>query len=147
MPYETATRTLNASPRHMSASPVQRYSPNSNYITTATHRMSPSTTVNKVRNVTLCYTSIYRTHLLTFYFSLSLSYRMVLNHAPWKSPPLINPLRIMLAIRIYVPALHYMALQNVKDVQPHRNHAQIIHLMCVCPPLNLHRLDVIAGML
>ncbi|XP_023302338.2 filamin-B isoform X2 [Lucilia cuprina] len=47
IPYETTTRNLNASPRHMSASPVQRYSPNSAYITTATHRMSPSTTLNK----------------------------------------------------------------------------------------------------
>lgn len=42
-------RNLSASPRHMSASPVQRYSPNSAYITTATHRMnSPSTPHNKV---------------------------------------------------------------------------------------------------
>ncbi|XP_005177800.1 filamin-C isoform X2 [Musca domestica] len=47
LPYETTTRNLSVSPRHMSASPVQRYSPNNSYITTATHRMSPSTTLNK----------------------------------------------------------------------------------------------------
>ncbi|KAL9919065.1 filamin-type immunoglobulin domains fbug isoform 2-T4 [Glossina fuscipes fuscipes] len=48
IPYESPVRNLSASPRHMSASPVQRYSPNSAYITTATHRMnSPSTPHNK----------------------------------------------------------------------------------------------------
>ncbi|XP_039228413.1 filamin-C isoform X2 [Drosophila yakuba] len=42
--YESSTRNINSSPRHASVSPVQRYSPNSAYITTATHRMgSPLT--------------------------------------------------------------------------------------------------------
>nr|XP_016928916.1 filamin-A isoform X2 [Drosophila suzukii] len=42
--YESSTRNITSSPRHASASPVQRYSPNSAYISTATHRMgSPLT--------------------------------------------------------------------------------------------------------
>ncbi|XP_043645284.1 filamin-A isoform X2 [Drosophila teissieri] len=42
--YESSTRNITSSPRHASVSPVQRYSPNSAYITTATHRMgSPLT--------------------------------------------------------------------------------------------------------
>ncbi|XP_016928916.3 filamin-B isoform X2 [Drosophila suzukii] len=42
--YESSTRNITGSPRHASASPVQRYSPNSAYISTATHRMgSPLT--------------------------------------------------------------------------------------------------------
>ncbi|SPP72841.1 filamin-B isoform X2 [Drosophila guanche] len=47
--FESSTRNLSGSPRHASVSPVQRYSPNSAYITTATHRMgSPVTsTLNK----------------------------------------------------------------------------------------------------
>ncbi|XP_032307117.1 filamin-C isoform X2 [Drosophila ananassae] len=47
--YESSTRNVSNSPRHASVSPVQRYSPNSAYITTATHRMgSPVTnTLNK----------------------------------------------------------------------------------------------------
>ncbi|XP_037956587.1 filamin-C isoform X2 [Teleopsis dalmanni] len=46
--YETATRNLSVSPRHMTPSPVQRYSPNNAYITTATHRIgSPVSTLNK----------------------------------------------------------------------------------------------------
>lgn len=48
--YESSTRNVSNSPRHASVSPVQRYFPNSAYITTATHRMgSPVTnTLNKV---------------------------------------------------------------------------------------------------
>jgi len=50
--YESSTRNITSSPRHASASPVQRYSPNSAYISTATHRMgspltSPVSKVNK----------------------------------------------------------------------------------------------------
>jgi len=50
--YESSTRNITGSPRHASASPVQRYSPNSAYISTATHRMgspltSPVSKVNK----------------------------------------------------------------------------------------------------
>ncbi|BFG06400.1 filamin-B [Drosophila madeirensis] len=47
--FESSVRNLSGSPRHASVSPVQRYSPNSAYITTATHRMgSPVTsTLNK----------------------------------------------------------------------------------------------------
>ncbi|KRF97963.1 uncharacterized protein Dwil_GK21843, isoform B [Drosophila willistoni] len=49
--YESSSRNLTGlgSPRHASVSPIQRYSPNSAYITTATHRMgSPITsTLNK----------------------------------------------------------------------------------------------------
>ncbi|XP_032590388.1 filamin-A isoform X2 [Drosophila grimshawi] len=47
--YETSTRNISNSPRHASASPVQRYSPNNAYISTATHRIgSPVTsTLNK----------------------------------------------------------------------------------------------------
>ncbi|XP_070070104.1 filamin-B isoform X2 [Drosophila takahashii] len=42
--YESSTRNITSSPRHASVSPVQRYSPNSAYISTATHRMgSPLT--------------------------------------------------------------------------------------------------------
>nr|XP_014086134.1 filamin-A isoform X5 [Bactrocera oleae] len=49
IPYESNTRTLNASPRHTSISPVQRHSPSNAYISTATHRIgSPvTTTLNK----------------------------------------------------------------------------------------------------
>lgn len=48
--YESSTRNITSSPRHASASPVQRYSPNNAYISTATHRIgSPVTsTLNKV---------------------------------------------------------------------------------------------------
>ncbi|XP_068148013.1 filamin-B isoform X2 [Drosophila tropicalis] len=49
--YESSSRNITGlgSPRHASVSPIQRYSPNSAYITTATHRMgSPITsTLNK----------------------------------------------------------------------------------------------------
>lgn len=49
IPYESNARTLNASPRHTSISPVQRHSPSNAYISTATHRIgSPVTTLNKV---------------------------------------------------------------------------------------------------
>ncbi|XP_054089626.1 filamin-C isoform X2 [Zeugodacus cucurbitae] len=48
IPYESNARTLNASPRHTSISPVQRHSPSNAYISTATHRIgSPVTTLNK----------------------------------------------------------------------------------------------------
>ncbi|XP_039957213.1 filamin-B isoform X3 [Bactrocera tryoni] len=49
IPYESNARTLNASPRHTSISPVQRHSPSNAYISTATHRIgSPvTTTLNK----------------------------------------------------------------------------------------------------
>uniref|UniRef100_A0A1I8PB52 Calponin-homology (CH) domain-containing protein n=1 Tax=Stomoxys calcitrans TaxID=35570 RepID=A0A1I8PB52_STOCA len=63
LPYETATRNLSVSPRHMSTSPIPRHSPNSSYITTATHRMSPSTTFNKngYETRTIEKTSTYKT--------------------------------------------------------------------------------------
>ncbi|XP_017837072.1 filamin-C isoform X2 [Drosophila busckii] len=48
--YESSSRNVNSSPRHASASPVQRYSPNSAYITTATHRMGSPVTSSLAKN-------------------------------------------------------------------------------------------------
>ncbi|XP_030388027.1 filamin-B isoform X2 [Scaptodrosophila lebanonensis] len=48
--YESSTRNINSSPRHASVSPVQRYSPNNAYITTATHRMGSPVTNTLTKN-------------------------------------------------------------------------------------------------
>ncbi|XP_017077834.1 filamin-A isoform X2 [Drosophila eugracilis] len=48
--YESSTRNITSSPRHASVSPVQRYSPNSAYITTATHRMGSPLTSPVTKN-------------------------------------------------------------------------------------------------
>ncbi|TMW44338.1 hypothetical protein DOY81_010582 [Sarcophaga bullata] len=79
----------------MSASPVQRYSPNSNYITTATHRMSPSTTLNKngFESRTVEKSSTYK------------STSNYVSDTNIRASPLC------------------MAPPNVKDVQPHQSHA------------------------
>ncbi|XP_032572067.1 filamin-A isoform X2 [Drosophila sechellia] len=48
--YESSTRNITSSPRHASVSPVQRYSPNSAYITSATHRMGSPLTIPVSKN-------------------------------------------------------------------------------------------------
>ncbi|XP_052841047.1 filamin-C isoform X2 [Drosophila gunungcola] len=48
--YESSTRNITSSPRHASVSPVQRYSPNSAYISTATHRMGSPLTSPATKN-------------------------------------------------------------------------------------------------